>query len=154
MKKIIIVFFISLAICSNFGNSKVSTEQVQNCSVKDFLGEWTFKEYLEGDVYAIFNINIMNDSNNDIIGNYCSISRYGSIIDCSTEKDDNNITGLFINDTIYINFNSFYDQHGYGKAKIYKKKNDNDILIWELGECSGNIYLPLSAILHKKSKEE
>ncbi len=126
------------------------------CKKKDFQketsfnGNWEYNNYSNKDtLYNLsFKINFTKLNQDSIIGQYCSIARNGSRIDCF-KGEENNICAKIINDTMYAEFNSSWE-NSTGKAKLYFNKNKK--LVWELGECEGELYLPIKIILNKESE--
>ncbi len=115
-----------------------------------FLGNWEYNS-LNNQNEAInktFKLMLQKTEYDRLEGYYCSISRNGSKIDCFSENEFN-IKGFFENDTVYLKFYSSWD-NADGSAKLFF--NENKQLVWRLGECNGEIYLPIEIEL--KSVEE
>jgi hypothetical protein len=121
----------------------------KNDSIKRelFLGSWEYSSINNKDQFKnkTFHLNLLKDKNK-IVGSYCSISRNGTKIDCF-KGIENNVTGEIENDTLFVDFKSSWE-NSKGKAKIYFDKKSQ--LIWELGKCEGELYLPIKVILRKE----
>lgn len=138
--------FLLLSMLFFFANCK------ENDSIKNehFLGSWEYSSMNNKDEFQnkTFRLTLSKDKKNMIIGAYCSIARGGRRIDCFNGIEQN-IIGKIKNDTLYINFKSSWE-NSKGKAKLYFDKNSK--LIWELGECEGELYLPIKIVLEKDIK--
>lgn len=121
-------YLLLISVCLSFiqcSNSK----KTQNF----FLGSWEYndsnnKDALQNNTFSIK----LNSKNDSIIGNYCSITRGGSRIDCFDEKTKN-VKGKIINDTLYVVFFSSFNG-SKGNAKLFFK---NKKLIWSVGDFEG-----------------
>ena len=144
MKKIILSMVASLFIggCT----AKTELKATLETSIDSLVGNWIYYRYDGRQSYTnqTFHLILKKTKQNSVIGYYCSTQESGSRIDCSTENV-NNISGIFKNDTLYLSFYGFYDDHAKGNAKIYKQKNGN--VIWKLMECKGVFYLPEKVLL-------
>lgn len=136
MKNIFFLFII-------FACTQCTSEKVpQNV----FSGSWEYSSYsnvdsLKDKTFSI-NLEIQKDS---IVGNYCSVTRGGSRIDCFDEKNKN-IKGKVLNDTLYVTFFSSFNGEK-GTAKLFFK---NKKLIWTVNNFDGES-LPTNIILEKKN---
>jgi len=136
MKKILFIIVLCCAI-----NASCKPSKATDTKVSDFIGKWSYSTDDE-----TFTLDLEVTKNNEIIGSYCNITQNGNRIDCSPD-DDKNITGILKTDTIYVKFKGFYDEAASGEAKLYKE-NDSCI-VWILGKCKGDFYLPKKAKLKK-----
>lgn len=89
----------------------------------------------------VFTLDFFQTGSN-IEGKYCAIAKNNKIIDC---YENENIKGVVKQDTVYLDFNGFYDSGSSGKALVYKK---DDNLVWSIISSKGDIYAPKYAVLN------
>lgn len=144
MKKILFL----IALCSSDNVACSTHHKVNDTKIDDFVGKWSYSTKNE-----TLTLDVELTKNGDIVGQYCNVAYNGNRIDCSPD-DSKNITGIFKTDTLYLKFTGFYDKDAHGEAKLYKE-NDSSI-VWALGKCKGDFYLPKEVKLKRNSlnKEE
>ena len=124
----------------------ISCKKNQQMNSNNFSGSWEYESVNNKDEFQnkTFELELSN-KNNIIVGTYCSISRGGRKIDCF-DRFEKNITGIIQNDTLYLDFYSSWE-NSKGKAKLYFDNKSR--LNWLLGECTGELYLPIKIALEK-----
>ncbi|MDR3094287.1 MAG: hypothetical protein LBU62_06585, partial [Bacteroidales bacterium] len=130
----------------------VLNERKIECAIDDFVGEWYYENYRNNEIYETFSLCLLKSNDNKIKGRFCSISRGGNKIDCSTDETDYNIEGLFLQDTLSLAFRSFYDSKGKGTVQICMKEKGKSIF-WNIIDYQGDIYLPQEIVLTKIDKK-
>lgn len=162
MKNILSLVFLCMVSCKNntkqtYENSHpivvVENKKVtivnQDAKTNIFDGLWSFESLNNNDSLQniTFEINLYCYKKVIIKGNYCSVSRNGNKIDCF-EENDPNISGKIVQDTLYVNFKSNWE-NSKGEAKLYfLNKNE---LYWKIIKSEGELYLPDYIVL-KRSK--
>ena len=133
--------------------AKTELKATLETSIDSLVGNWIYYRYdgRQSHTNQTFHLILKKTKQNSVIGYYCSALESGSRIDCSTENV-NNIRGIFKNDTLYLSFYGFYDDHARGKAKIYKQKNSD--VVWKLMECKGVFYLPEKVLLTRYNADK
>lgn len=152
IKTIKYLFFILLISLESCNNKKVIINQekskIQNDIINQkskFIGHWFYESNKKDSIdNNTFEINLYNLSDNKLNGNYCSISRNGSKIDCFND-DEINIFGELKNDTIYLTFKSNWE-NSKGSAILYLI---GDNLFWKITKKEGVFYLPSDIKLSK-----
>ena len=139
MKKILFL----IALCSSINVACNTQLKINDTKIDDFVGKWSYSTKNE-----TLSLDFELTENGDIVGKYCNVAYNGNRIDCSPD-DKKNITGIFKTDTLYLKFTGFYDENAHGEAKLYKE-NDSSI-VWVLGKCTGDFYLPKEVKLKRNS---
>ncbi len=149
MKNILSLFFLIAVSCKN---NKIISKDFKATENKELIntvfdGRWKFESMDNKDSLQnkTFEINLYNNENKTLLGNYCSVSRNGNKIDCF-EDEEPNVTGEIINDTLYIDFISTWE-NSKGRAKLYFIKKD--LLNWKIINSQGELYLPDEVVLAK-----
>lgn len=107
---------------------------------QDFTGVWSLSTEI-----SEFSISI-NQVNNVITGNHCSISNNGEKIDCA-EATETTLVGLVVGDSITLTFDSSFSLEK-GTANI--KKINSSTIEWKIiTKPKGDFYIPMCAILTK-----
>ena len=156
LKHIVILLLLLIVSCKN--NTIVKTQATNNICYKTkevilsknemFVGHWFFESMNNKDSLnnKTFEINLYKISKDRIQGNYCSVSRNGNKIDCFKD-DETNIFGNVKNDTLFVNFNSNWE-NSKGTAILYLIKDEQ--LFWKITKSKGELYLPSEIILLKR----
>lgn len=115
-------------------------------------GTWDEERYIETNVelpYSTFTINLQVNKNNQVIGHYCFVTRWGKKIDCF-DDGTNNIQGFLKNKKIEVSFFSVWGgEHGRANITFDEKCNLN----WKLvRNPDGEFYIPKKALLLPKIK--
>ena len=112
-----------------------------------FTGVWSGeKDDTENQPLSTLSLDIKQTQQN-ISGSYCYISRHGARIDCPDEGESN-LSGTLQGDSALVEFNSSFGGKG-GKAQLTINQG---VMSWQLlKEPEGGDYTaPVSYILHKE----
>ena len=148
---LIAVLVIGLSAC---GNSTSKNKKQAVAGIDRFAGQWSAKFIGDDEMQnRTFSLHLEKDDTkeNTIKGRHCSIVRGGRRIDCVETDEAPSITGTLKNDTVYIQFVSSFG--GKGQAKLYFDET-GEKLVWEMGESTGENYLPIEDILSKKEENK
>lgn len=151
MKNELFLFFASIALLTSCGQSAGKNGYAVHNQAKDsidftrYIGGWYMKS--GGGHSNTFSIKIFVGQNKNMEGQYCSVVRQGSRMDCPSENE-RNITDFVKTDSGYmVSFQSSYGAKG-GKAQLYIL---NTQLYWKIIEKPvGEYYCPSSAVLYKE----
>lgn len=114
-----------------------------------FTGVWTGeKDDTENQPLSTLSLDIKQTQQN-ISGSYCYISRRGARIDCP-EEEENNLSGTLQGDSAIVEFNSSFGGKG-GKAQLTINQG---VMSWRLLKKpeDGDYTAPDSYILHKEKE--
>jgi hypothetical protein len=125
------------------GNSQETTPALVTKKSSEFFGEWHWEN---SDATNSFNVTFV-DNGDSIYGQYCGAYYSGNRLDCDIDTTYN-LKGKIANDSISLNFYSFYGAKN-GKAII---KIENGNLIWHITKwpVGGECFAPETAMLKRK----
>lgn len=156
LKFTIIILLLLIANCKNkkessnlvLNKENTKTNKVLLTKNEAFVGDWFFESINNKDSVnnKTFEINLSKTKDNKIEGNYCSVSRNGNKIDCFKDNELN-IFGYVKNDTLFINFNSNWENSA-GRAILYLTNRNQ--LFWKITQSKGELYLPNEVVLKKQ----
>lgn len=128
--------------------SKLSNKEIININV--FVGDWIV-ESSSDKRDDTFSLHLFKNKNGLLEGYYCTVTRNGSKIDCSSDQNINIRTIKNENNFTIVSFESFFGAKN-GEAKISLVNNK---IHWEvLKKPIGEFYCPNSAYLVKKNDNE
>jgi hypothetical protein len=163
MQKIIFYFLVMIPFvlqCCKNNQKKITENTVHSSEVKKvernnilihdslikYQGSWFWKSKDSSGTFKLVLV-LKTDS---LYGKYCAAYNFGNRMDCDFDTSTLNIRGFLHQDSLLINFNSFYGAEN-GVAFIEIK---GDSLLWRILKYpqGGDCFAPPYAVMSKKIK--
>lgn len=119
--------------------------------VKNVSGEWKYEKKSKDSKVPeeLFTV-VLQQSGNEIKGQYCAIAKSGGKVDCEVEETFN-INGAIIKDKIIADFFSFFGSPKHLGVVEILIKNDSTLEWTIIKSPKSEFYAPKNAVLHKKN---
>ena len=128
------------------------------CKLEDFSGDWTWAEIDEkGNYCSTFHLELKQQYNK-VRGKYDATASYGNRLDCSSDEEEYNISGVVNGDVADVEFKSWYGKgmgggSGKGRAKIVYMGDRIEWIVIKDPQ-NGWYYCPNKAVLKRSVVRE